>query len=169
MLENLKNLWKDCHAPCSTRAKWDYLSLSLSRSLSFHEVMYGLNYNWWNMLFNELITKSFKVTMISLMLLAWWTWSLNNQQSPIHLMKTSLKSIARKRIVKYDERKNIVSKCDTQIPKLVSSKVFIISHSHRNVCELSRMETIFRMARNGMGSNMYQCVRFLSSKKNMVL
>ena len=41
--------------------------------------------------------------------------------------------------------------------------------SHRNACELSPMEAMIRMADNGMGSNMYRCVRFPCSAKNMVL
>ena len=41
--------------------------------------------------------------------------------------------------------------------------------SHRNACELSRMEVMVRMADNGMGSNIYRCVRFPRSAKNMVL
>ena len=41
--------------------------------------------------------------------------------------------------------------------------------SHRNACELSRMEAMVRMADNGMGSNMYQCVWFPRFTKNMDL
>ena len=41
--------------------------------------------------------------------------------------------------------------------------------SHRNACELSLMEAMVRMADNGMSSNMYRCVRFPRSAKNMVL
>ena len=41
--------------------------------------------------------------------------------------------------------------------------------SHHNACELSRMEAMVRMADNGMNSNMYRCVRFPRSAKNMVL
>ena len=42
--------------------------------------------------------------------------------------------------------------------------------SHRNACELSLMEAVIhRMVNNGMGSNMYRCVRFPHSAKNMVL
>ena len=41
--------------------------------------------------------------------------------------------------------------------------------SHCNVCELSLMEAMVRLADNGMGSNMYWCVRFPRFAKNMVL
>ena len=41
--------------------------------------------------------------------------------------------------------------------------------SHRNACELSLTEAIVRMTDNGMGCNMYRCVRFPHSAKNMVL
>ena len=40
--------------------------------------------------------------------------------------------------------------------------------SHRNACELSLMEEMVRMADNGMGCSMYQCVRFPRFAKNMV-
>ena len=41
--------------------------------------------------------------------------------------------------------------------------------SHRNACELSHMEAMVRMVDNGMGSNMYRCVQFPRSAKNMDL
>ena len=41
--------------------------------------------------------------------------------------------------------------------------------SHRNACELSRMEAMFQNADNDMGSNMYGRVLFYHSAKNMVL
>ena len=73
-------------------------------------------------------------------------------------------------MVEYDQRQSIVSKYDTQTLGLVYGKVCIVNHSHhlcpnapishRNECELSLMEAMVRMADNGMGSNMYRCVRF---------
>ena len=82
-------------------------------------------------------------------------------------------------MVKYDQRQSIVSKCDTQTLELLFSKVLKVEHSHHlcpqrpisnhNVCELSCMEAMVRMADNEMGSNMYRRVRFPRSAENMDL
>ena len=82
-------------------------------------------------------------------------------------------------MVEYDQRQNIVSKCDTQHSQTclgqsvhsrpLSSLVPQRPISHGNACELSLMEALVRMADNRMGSNMYQCAQLPRSVKNMVL
>ena len=78
-------------------------------------------------------------------------------------------------MAEYDQRPSIVSKCDTDsrtcLGKSVHSRPLSSLEpqrpiSHRNACELSRMEAMLRIADNRMGSNMYRCVRFPRSAKN---
>ena len=62
-------------------------------------------------------------------------------------------------VVEHDQRQSTISKCDTQTPELVLSKLCDRDHSslvpqrlvsHRNACELSHMKAMVQMVDKGM-------------------